>query len=268
MNNELATRNGEDAALVFDQGKLDLLKRTICRDATDDELQLFIHACKRTGLDPFMKQIHAVKRWDDKAKRAVMSVQTGIDGYRLIADRSGRYAGNDDPAFTGEAGGGFPAAATVTVYKLVGNIRCPFSATARWSEYYPGDKQGFMWKRMPHVMLGKVAEALALRKAFPAELSGVYTREEMEQAGPAAEAVDAEPDPLDDEDEFKQQLAAAFRAGGWEVADSDAVTAKVLKKHRAASLASLPLDKRREFIGAVTSGKLNDLKGKKEAAAA
>ena len=62
---------------------------------------------------------------------------------------------------------------------VVGN----FTATARWSEYYPGKSQGFMWDKMPHTMLGKCAEALALRKAFPSQLSGLYTGDEMAQAG-------------------------------------------------------------------------------------
>jgi len=126
-----------------------------------------------------MKQIHAVKRWNAKLGRDEMTVQVGIDGYRLIADRTGLYAGNDEAIFDREPK---PTKATVTVYKIVQGQRCAFTATARWSEYYPGDKQGFMWNKMPCVMLGKVAETLALRKAFPAELSGLYTQEEMDQA--------------------------------------------------------------------------------------
>jgi hypothetical protein len=109
-----------------------------------------------------------------------MTVQVGIDGFRLVADRTGAYAGNDDPVYDDESK---PQKATVAVYKIVGGMRCPFTATARWSQYYPGDKQGFMWNKMPHLMLGKCAEALALRKAFPAELSGLYTDDEMAQAG-------------------------------------------------------------------------------------
>jgi phage recombination protein Bet len=166
--------------------KLELLKRTICKDSTDDEFQIFIETAKRTGLNPFMKQIHAVKRWNSKANRNDMSIQVGIDGFRLIADRSGRYAGSDEPVFDNEKN---PTRASVTVYKMVQGQRCPFTATARWSEYFPGDAQGFMWKKMPCVMLGKCAESLALRKAFPAELSGLYTNEEMAQADAKAPVV-------------------------------------------------------------------------------
>lgn len=175
-----------------DRERLDLIKRTVANGTTDDEFALFIHACKRTGLDPLMKQIHCVKRGGK------MSIQTGIDGYRLIADRTGQYAGNDDPIFDDEDN---PKKATVTVYKLVNGVRCPFTATARWDQYYPGDALGFMWKKMKHLMIGKCAEALALRKAFPAELSGVYTNEEMQQADArqapdVVEAVPVEPQRL------------------------------------------------------------------------
>lgn len=159
--------------------QIQLLKNTVCKDATDDEFKIFCYAVQRTGLDPFMKQIHMVKRWNKNENRYDMSIQVGIDGYRLIADRAGLYAGNDEPLFDNEKS---PTKATVTVYKLVQGVRCAFTASARWTEYFPGEKQGFMWKKMPCVMLGKVAEALALRKAFPAELSGLYTEDEMAQA--------------------------------------------------------------------------------------
>lgn len=150
-----------------------LLRRERCPQFTDDQFAVFRHAIERFRLDPFANQIYAVIRGPG------MTVQTGIDGFRLVADRTGRYAGNDDPAFDNEVK---PTKATVTVYKIVGNQRCPFTASARWEQYFPGERQGMMWKRMPHLMLGKCAEALALRKAFPAELSGLYTNEELQQA--------------------------------------------------------------------------------------
>lgn len=162
----------------FTSEQIKLLKDTVCKGATDDEFKIFCYAVQRTGLDPFMKQIHAVRR------DSQMTILVGIDGLRLIADRTAVYAGNDEPIFDNEKN---PNKATVTVYKLVNGIRCPFTASARWDEYYPGEKQGFMWKKMPCVMLGKVAEGLALRKAFPADLSGLYTTEEMEQSGSVIE---------------------------------------------------------------------------------
>jgi phage recombination protein Bet len=164
----------------FTAEQVDLIKRLYGGGATNDEFAVFLHQCKRTGLDPMARQIYLVKRWDSKNQRNNMTVQVGIDGFRLVADRTGAYAGNDDPVYDDESK---PQKATVAVYKIVGGMRCPFTATARWSQYYPGDKQGFMWNKMPHLMLGKCAEALALRKAFPAELSGLYTDDEMAQAG-------------------------------------------------------------------------------------
>lgn len=174
----LVTTKQQNAIVTFTVEQIDLMKRTIAKGATDDELKLFLYQCQRTGLDPLSKQIYFSK-YRSKNGEDRVSILTAIDGYRLIADRTGKYAGNDDPIFDNDKA---PQKATATVYKLVGGIRCPFTSTARWLEYYPGEHKGFMWKQMPCLMLGKCAEALALRKAFPNELSGVYVKEEMEQA--------------------------------------------------------------------------------------
>lgn len=173
------------AHVTWTPDQIDLIKRTIAVGSTDDELKLFLYQAKRTGLDPLSRQIHFVKRKDKG------TIQTAIDGYRLIADRTGKYAGNDDYKFDeglsifehDKTKRGNPVTATATVYKIVDSERCAFTATARWEEYCPADeKSQFMWKKMRYLMLGKCAEALALRKAFPAELSGLYTDEEMQQA--------------------------------------------------------------------------------------
>lgn len=157
----------------YSREKIDLIKRTIAKDCSDDELQLFLYTCKRTGLDPLARQIYAIKR------NGRMTIQTGIDGYRVIADRTGKLAGISDYQFDSEDKEK-PGKATVTVRKAVdGGTIAEFTATARWGEYCAG---GPMWQKMPYLMLGKCAEALALRKAFPADLSGVYTTEEMAQA--------------------------------------------------------------------------------------
>jgi phage recombination protein Bet len=172
---------------MFDQSKVELMKRTVAVGATDDEFAMFLHQCRKTGLDPLARQIYFVKR------QGKGTIQTGIDGFRVVAERTGVYAGNDEPKFERIEGAKNPVSATVTVWKVVAGIRCPFTATARWDEYYPGDSQGWAWKKMPHVMLAKCAEALALRKAFPADLSGVYAFDELEQAsnGHAATLVGA-----------------------------------------------------------------------------
>lgn len=150
----------------------------------DDEFDAFLSAAERYRLNPMTNQIYAqVHNPGDESKRKV-TYCTGIDGYRLIADRTGQLAGNDDPVFEKEPkleGDGEDVKATVTVYKIVDGEARPFTASARWRQYCPSPPFDFMWKKMPHLMLGKCAEALALRKAFPAELSGIYTQEEMDQ---------------------------------------------------------------------------------------
>lgn len=186
-------------AQAWNREQIELVKRTVCKGASDDELLLFQHVAERSGLDPFARQIHAVKRWDSKAQRETMTIQTGIDGFRLIADRTGQYAGSDDAVFDSEDGA-HPNKAMVVVYKMIGGQRAAFGASARWAEYVACKKGGEpnqFWTKMPYLMLAKCAEALALRKAFPAELSGLYTREEMGQADntevPAPQAPSTQP---------------------------------------------------------------------------
>jgi phage recombination protein Bet len=157
----------------FSRDKVELIKRTIAVGASDDELELFLYTAKRTGLDPLARQIYAIKR------SGKMTIQTAIDGYRLIADRTGQLAGISDYIFDTEEGKN-PGKATVTVHKIVNGTAREFTASARWSEY--SQPSSPMWQKMPYLMLGKCAEALALRKAFPADLSGIYTAEEMAQA--------------------------------------------------------------------------------------
>jgi phage recombination protein Bet len=179
MSAELATT--EQASTDYSSEDIQLIKETVAKDCTPAELKLFLYTCKRTGLDPLVdRQIYAIKRRDNRLGRDVMTIQTGIDGYRLVADRTQKYAGNDEAVLDNEKN---PQKATVTIWKLVEGVKCAFTASARWDEYYPGDgKEGFFWRKMPCTMLGKCAEALALRKGFPRELSGVYIKEEMDQA--------------------------------------------------------------------------------------
>lgn len=199
MTNEIIVQPQQNDLIAFDDSQVALIKRTIAEGATDDELDLFMYQCKRTGLDPLARQIHFQKFVSKSTGKAHVSFITTIDGYRLIASRTGLYAGNSEPVFDGRVSitdmgkydkiDSAPAKATVTVKRFVNGSLCEFSASTYWVEYYPGGKKGHMWRKMPHVMLAKCAEASALRKAFPADLSGVYTDDEM---GQAAQPVNSE----------------------------------------------------------------------------
>jgi phage recombination protein Bet len=161
--------------------KRDLILRTVCDDKTTDaEFEFFIETCKLRNLNPLAKQIYFIRRGGRP------SFQTSIDGFRLIAARTGEYAGCDPIEYDTEEEE-HPQRAICTVYRLVQGEARAFTATARWKEYEATAKRlnyrsPTKWDEMPYLMLGKCAESLALRKAFPEDLSGLYTDDEMGQA--------------------------------------------------------------------------------------
>lgn len=185
----------------FTPDQVALIKRTVAKGTSDDELQLFLHIAQKSGLDPFAKQIHAVMRWDSSQERKVMSIQTGIDGYRVIAERSNKYVPGRTPTHEYDERGKL-SSSTAYIKKLSGGVWHEISATAYYSEYVGIKKDGTVnnfWRTKPHIMLDKCAEALVIRKAFPNDLSGVYTREEMEQADNPEEAEVIQDDPPPEE---------------------------------------------------------------------
>lgn len=170
---------------MFDDKKTQIIKDVFCKGASDEEFQIFMLTCERLKLDPCSRQIYPVKRYDANLKKEVMTIQTGIDGYRLIADRTGMYAPGKDPEFIYDSNGNLFAAKAFVKKQTRDGTWHEVSAIAHYSEYAALKRDGsptHMWATKPHIMLAKCAEALALRKAFPAELSGVYTREEMDNA--------------------------------------------------------------------------------------
>lgn len=149
---------------------------------SSEDLILFLYVAKKTGLDPLTRQIYAVFRWDSRIGAEKMSIQTGIDGLRLIAQRTGEYGGQDETKFEYDKDGKM-VRATATVIKIPKGLNQPIRvpASAVFKEYVQTDREGKpmgLWSKMPETMLEKCAEAKALRKAFPAETAGIYTEEE------------------------------------------------------------------------------------------
>lgn len=167
------TTNAEAKALAvkaqaplahFSNEQVDLIKRQICVGASDDELRLFLYQCKRTGLDPLNRQIYAVKRWDSQQRREVMAIQVSIDGLRLIAERTGQYAGQVGPYWCGDDGQWLdvwvsnepPRAAKVGILRR--DFAEPCWGVARFDAYAQRNREGKltrMWATMGDVMIAK-----------------------------------------------------------------------------------------------------------------
>lgn len=176
----------------FTESEVDLIKTQIAPGVTDGELKLFLHVCKSRQLDPFSKQIYAIvrKQWnqDTREHEQKMTIMAGIDGFRLTAKRGGIEA-IDEPEFEYDArlcSNANPLGivkASVKVWRA--GVSRPTVGVAYWDEYAQTKRDGSLmglWGKMPRTMIAKCAEAQALRKAAPEELSGIYAPEEMDQA--------------------------------------------------------------------------------------
>ncbi len=158
-----------------------MIRDSYARGASPQEFEVLLEISRARNLNPLLRQVHYVSRKDKKLNKEVWSVQISIDGLRAVAERTRQYDGQDEPEFEHNAEG-LIVLARVKVYKK--GISRPFVGVARWDEYvqttYEGAPTKF-WKDMPYTMLGKCAEALAIRKAFPEDSGGLYVAEEMMQ---------------------------------------------------------------------------------------
>ena len=195
MSDEKAIQRIEGGALAHPglaAESLEVLRNSVCPDHSDLEIQFFLQYCRVRNVDPFSKMIYSVVRTNSKGKRQ-QTFQTGIDCMRAQAETTGKYRGQVGPFWCDKNGQWFdiwlktefPTAAKVGV--LRSDFDQPLFEIAKWDEYKPGED--WMWRKMPSTMLAKCAESKALRKAFPEKLAGIYSDDEMAQAGPAAKEV-------------------------------------------------------------------------------
>ena len=203
----------------YNNSQMGLIKRTVASDCNDGEFDLFMEAARRVGLDPFRKQIYAVVYSKDNANKRKMAIITAIDGFRAVAERSGKYRPDEnEPEITYDdalKGGGNPLGivkSVVTVHKYGPDGKWhPVKGVAYWDEFAPMTEGGKWestgetwpdgnakktfkgdgtftlsatsnWKRMARIMISKCAESQAIRRGWPEDLSGVYSPEEMAQA--------------------------------------------------------------------------------------
>jgi phage recombination protein Bet len=177
---ELVKTNSGGALVSVTAEQKALVKSIIFSDGTDAELNLFFYECARRGVHPLDRKIFPIKRNDTESGGKKLTFQCSIDYFRSAALESGEYDGQDEPEYGPLGQQGFPEWAKVAVFRK--GIDRPFIGIARWTEFFPGEKQGFMWKKMPHAQLAKCAEAMAFRKAFPQVLGGLHSDDEMHQA--------------------------------------------------------------------------------------
>jgi len=194
--------------VTYSDNSLALIKRTVAADCNTDEFNIFIHMARALNLDPLRRQIYAFVFSKDNPDKRRMSIITGIDGFRAIAERTGNYRPDEDePTYEtddGLKGPNNPAGivkATVRVWKYSHGAWHKVTASAYWDEYAPLKEQWAYdeakgkkaptgrfsldnsgnWPKMPRVMIAKCAEAQALRKAWPDDFSNVYADEEVDR---------------------------------------------------------------------------------------
>lgn len=272
MTAERSLRPVESAPIatpdLFSDDRIRLIKQQVANGAPDNLFAAMIEIARTRGLDPLAKQISLINFG------GTWQITTTIDGYRALAEQTGAYAGSDAAVFTHTDDPNKPHTASVTVWKLVGGQRVPFTATVYYAEYMG---RAPIWREKPFTMLSKVAESHALRKAFPSTLSGMYTPDEMAQAGPVITSADIkdayrapdvtvlphseildhetgeiieQPAPVDDEAAKQRQqtaLSSVFKIGTDKGLERDDVKAIAYHKYTVDSMTKLTIENLRDY---------------------
>jgi phage recombination protein Bet len=170
---------------------INTVRACIFKGSTDAEMALYFFKCQEVGVHPMSKLIIPIVYSDRDGNRSVSFIST-IDFFRAQSEDSGDFSGIDPIEYVGETITEYdpgpdkekiqythPDMAICKVYRT--GFDKPFTGVARWSEFYPGDKKGMMWRTMSFHQLGKCAEAQARRLAWPKKLNQLYTAEEMER---------------------------------------------------------------------------------------
>lgn len=196
MTTALATVQADAIQPFFTPDQERMILSQFLGGASKSEAAVLLEIVKRRRLDPFSRQVYFVKRWDAAKREEVWAIQTSIDGLRSIAERTGKYDGQDEPEYGEDEAGKF---CKVRVYRKDWSPNRAAVGIAYLNEFIQKKKDGTVtsfWARMPRLMLAKCAEALAIRKAFPEDAAGLYISEEMpEERHPATAHVEALPAP-------------------------------------------------------------------------
>jgi len=228
------TTTSQSSIQYFNPEQMKVLQEQLAPKCSPSELQYFIEVCKITGLSPFTREIYAISRnnWNPETgqNEPKMTIQVSIDGLRKRAANTGLYDGSatywcGDDAVWVEVWlkNTLPSAAKTIVYRKGSQ---PFVAVARFDSYkqeYKNKKTQKMelsgqWAKMPDLMIGKVSEALALRKAFPEQTAGLYSGEEMDQIDSESKPVysqslPVQPQPVQQTAGWDKELWAIFEKG-------------------------------------------------------
>lgn len=216
------------------------------------QIAVFGKICAERGLSAFSKEIHLV------GYGGKYSVIVGINGFRKIASESGQHAGTDDVKYNVQPDGNFktaaqlktakeiPQTATCTVYRIVAGQRVPFTHTVVFSEFSTGKNK---WADMPFQMIGKVAEAFALRKGFSDRLTGLSIEEEAAAyEGTTIQAAETRPELTVDVEALKDRLADIYHI--------EVLTALYQENPAHKEFAALFTERKNEIIELIQNGQI------------